>query len=99
MKSEIIAFAWGGRGGTFGLKSNDCGPRGILGGVASKLSSRKSQASATLPIPIALRIRKRRRDQSSTAFPTEYKVAFMMIPPEKWTKGMLREIQSIPKPV
>src|SRR5437899_4544257 len=76
MKSEIIAFACGRSSGTFGFKSNDCGPRGMLGGVASRFSSRKSHASATLPTPIALRARKRRRDQSPIAF-EEKKAGFM----------------------
>jgi len=35
MKSEIIARAVAGRGGRLGFKSNDNGPRGTDGGVAS----------------------------------------------------------------
>src|SRR6185369_12348364 len=65
MKSEIIAFACGRSGGVLGFKSNDCGLRGMLGGVASRFSSRNIHASATLPTPIALRARNRRRDQPS----------------------------------
>src|SRR5687767_4917728 len=63
MNSEIIAFACARIGGTLGFKSNDCGWRGMLGGVANRFSCRNSHASATPPTPIALRARNWRRDQ------------------------------------
>src|SRR5437660_10081073 len=69
MNNEIIARACCRRGGVFGFKSNDWGPRGMLGGVASSFSSRNSQAKATLPTPMALRARNRRRDQRPIALP------------------------------
>src|SRR5262245_35758846 len=78
MKSEIIAFACGRSGGVFAFKSNDCGWRGMLGGVARRFSSRNSQASATLPTPMALRARKRRRDQNRIAS-AECAVIFMSV--------------------
>src|SRR6185436_18822383 len=78
MKSEIIAFACGCSGGVFGFKSKDCGPRGIVGGVASKFSSRNSHASATLPTPMALRARKRRRDHNRSAA-AECRIVFMSL--------------------
>src|SRR5947199_6256691 len=79
MKSEIMARARGRKSGDLGFRSKDCGPRGMLGGVARSFSCRNSQARATLPMPIALRARKRRRDQSPIASPAECRVAFIKL--------------------
>src|ERR1043166_9404034 len=98
MKSEIMARACAGSGGVFGLRSKDCGCLGMLGGVARRFSSRKSQARATLPTPIAFRARKRRRDQSigigGIGPPAESGNKFMQQRLSKeWTNPVLRYIQ------
>jgi hypothetical protein len=83
MKSEIIARACGSKCGTLGRKSNDCGFRGTLGGVASKSSSANSHASATEPMPIALRVRNCRRVQKRGLRIVEYGGTFISNqPPE-----------------
>src|SRR5262245_34275200 len=71
-----MARAWARSGGTLGFKSNDCRWRGMLGGVARRLSFRNSQASAMLPTPMALRARNRRREQNPMAPSTDCGITF-----------------------
>src|SRR5262245_57065633 len=79
MKSEIIARARGRNSGDLDLRSKDCGPRGMFGGVARRFSSRNIHARATLPMPIAFRARKRRRDQRLIASPSECGITFTQL--------------------
>ena len=82
MNREIIARACGSKCGTLGRRSNDCGFRGTLGGVASNSSSANSHASATEPMPIALRVRNCRRVQKRSA---EYGATFISNQPPECT--------------